>query len=119
MDFSVEKEDVVLKEGAPAAVLPKSQMMMLSWGYVGAGQDLRDPRLSPWSVDRGNFPKGICVVGCENDALCAENEAMAERMGDAGTESGGRIGDELSWEQNGVRWEKILGEDHGMCLAAL
>lgn len=36
---------------------------------------------------------------------------MAEKMASFGT--GQRIGSELSWEKNGVKWEKILGEDHG------
>ncbi|KFY56797.1 hypothetical protein V496_06642 [Pseudogymnoascus sp. VKM F-4515 (FW-2607)] len=39
-----------------------------------------------------------------------EGELMAEKMASFGT--GQRIGSELSWEKNGVKWEKILGEDH-------
>lgn len=27
---------------------------------------------------------------------------------------GQRVGPELAWEGNGLKWDKILGEDHGM-----
>ncbi|KFY42667.1 hypothetical protein V495_04395 [Pseudogymnoascus sp. VKM F-4514 (FW-929)] len=95
--------------GAGAA-LPQDQLSMFSWGYVEAGQDLRDPILSPIFAPRESLPPKICIFGCELDLLCRQEEIMAEKLASCG--SGQRNGSEHAWERNGVKWEKILGEDH-------
>ena len=94
-------------------VLPEGHMWMFNWGYVDEGQDLQDPRLSLFYAKRESLPANICVVGCELDVLCWENEEFAEKL--AGEYHGEYHGasSSLVWEKNGVRWEKILDEDHG------
>lgn len=94
------------------AALPQDQLSMFGWGYVKAGQDLPDPMLSPIFAPRGSLPPKICIFGCELDLLCRQEELMAEKMASCGY--GQRVGSEISWERNGVKWEKILGEDHGI-----
>ncbi|OBT78132.1 hypothetical protein VF21_02697 [Pseudogymnoascus sp. 05NY08] len=94
------------------ATLPQDQLSMFGWGYVKAGQDLRDPILSPVFAPRESLPPKICIFGCELDLLCRQAEIMAEKMASCGP--GQRVGSDLAWERNGVKWEKIPGEDHGM-----
>ena len=106
-------ESMANPEGAGAA-LPQDQLSMFGWGYVKAGQDLRDPILSPIFAPRETLPPKICIFGCELDLLCKQEEIMAEKLASCG--SGQRVGSELAWERNGVKWEKILGEDHGTYL---
>jgi hypothetical protein len=84
---------------------------MFNYGYVPVGQDLRDPLLSVGLAERHQFPPKLCIIGCEFDLLCREAELFAEKM--AATGNGERTGSDTLWEQNGVRWEKILGEVHG------
>jgi hypothetical protein len=98
-----------------AAVPPdplEHSVTMFDFGYASAGQDLRDPLLSVRFAERDKLPPKLCIVGCEFDMLCREAELFAEKMASVG--SGERTGSEILWEQNGVRWEKILGELHGM-----
>ncbi len=115
MDFSVDQERK-RKKMFQGEVLPKSQMMMFSWGYVSEGQELRDPRLSPFYARRENLPKWMFLVGCGEDALCHEDERMARRMSELSSDLGERVGTDLCWEHNGIRWEEIVGEDHGKFL---
>ncbi|PSR77833.1 Alpha/Beta hydrolase protein [Coniella lustricola] len=65
------------------------------WAYMPAGQDLRDPLLSPYFADRAALPRRIWVIGCELDMLGHEAwraacrwagkpvPAMDEPLGDA------------------------------------
>lgn len=85
---------------------------MFDWGYFPKDQDLRDPQLSVTYAPREKLPAKICIVGCEYDLLCDEAHSMAQKWGAIGT--GERKGNDLVWEQNGIRWEKVLGEVHGM-----
>jgi hypothetical protein len=87
---------------------------MFDFGYVPAVQDLRAPQLSVGFAERDKLPPKLCIVGCELDLLCREAELFAEKMASIG--SGERAGSEILWEQNGVRWEKILGEFHGISI---
>lgn len=103
-------ESMANPKGA-GATLPQDQLSMFGWGYVKAGQDLRDPILSPIFAPRESLPPKICIFGCELDLLCRQAEIMAEKMASYGP--GERVGSDLAWERNGVKWEKILGEDHG------
>ncbi|KAH6724366.1 prolyl oligopeptidase-like protein [Leptodontidium sp. MPI-SDFR-AT-0119] len=82
------------------------------WAYLKPGTDLEDPQLSVAFAPRDRLPQKLCIIGCELDLLCGDSEAMAERLANIGT--GQRVGTEHVWEQNGVRWEKVLGEEHGM-----
>jgi acetyl esterase/lipase len=124
VNFTAKAVDIAAREaelagGAAAAVevksksggvLPQDGLTMFSWGYLPEGQDLRDPRLSPTLAKRDSLPKKIYIVGCELDLLCAEAEKMAIKMaGPGGSESENKD----CWERNGVKWERVLGEDHG------
>jgi hypothetical protein len=113
VNFSSRTTDelITTPEGS-GAVLPQDQLSMFSWGYVKEGQDLKDPILSPTFAPRQSLPPKICIFGCELDFFCRELAIMAEKMVSYGSEQ--RVGSELAWERNGVKWEKILGEDHGM-----
>ena len=103
-------------EGA-GAVLPQDQLTMFSWAYVKEGQDLTDPVLSPAYAPRGTLPPKLYIIGCELDLLCRESEILAERLASEG--AGELSGSDILWEKNGVKWEKILGEDHGMFIKDL
>lgn len=58
------------------------------WACIPPGTDLEDPRLS--------------VEDAEN---------MARRVANVGTAQ--RVGTDHAWERNGVKWETLLGEEHG------
>lgn len=120
LDFVTNGREKLLTRpvDAPPDLLEHS-MAMFDYGYAKVGQDLRDPLLSPSFAQRNNLPPKLCLIGCEFDLLCREAEIFAEKM--AGVGSGERTGSDLLWEKNGVRWEKILGEEHGMsssCIAS-
>jgi len=84
---------------------------MFNWGYITPGTNLKDPQLSVAFAPQEKLPPKMCFFGCELDMLCREAEVMAERLA---SERGGEIvkGGNL-WEKAGIRWEKILGEEHG------
>ncbi|THV55196.1 hypothetical protein BGAL_0012g00360 [Botrytis galanthina] len=81
---------------------------LFNYAYIPPGTDLCDPRLSVTYADRKMLPKKICMVGCEMDMLWYDAEFMAERL--AGKE---RVESETVWEKDGIRWEKIMGVEHG------
>jgi acetyl esterase/lipase len=87
-------------------------MGMFKWAYVKPDQNLREPRLSVRYAAREKLPPKICFFGCELDLLCRDAEIMAEEV--AGGKVGERVGSDDCWEKNGVQWEKILWEEHGM-----
>jgi acetyl esterase/lipase len=111
MDFVSKGPEKMLTrpEGAPPDML-ENAVAMFDYSYVPVGQDLRDPRLSVTFATRESLPSKICIIGCEFDLLCKEAELFAEKVAVGGGE---RTGSEIIWEQNGVRWEKVLGEEHG------
>ncbi|QSZ35818.1 hypothetical protein DSL72_006940 [Monilinia vaccinii-corymbosi] len=81
---------------------------LFQYAYIPAGTDLCDPRLSVAYAKRETLPKKICIVACEFDMLWYDAEFMAERF--AGKE---RVEGEIVWEKDGVRWEKVMGVEHG------
>ena len=87
------------------------QAAMFDWGYINQGVDMKNPLISVRYAPRGRLPPKIYIIGCELDLLCRDAEIMAENL--ASTGSGERIGSDVSWEKNGIKWEKILGEEHG------
>lgn len=98
-------------DGAPPDPL-ENAVGMFDYGYAPAGQDLQDPQLSVRFAERDKLPPKLCIIGCEFDLLCREAELFAEQMASVG--SGERTGSDTLWEKNGVHWEKVLGELHGM-----
>ncbi|KAF8866926.1 prolyl oligopeptidase-like protein [Acephala macrosclerotiorum] len=87
---------------------------MFDWAYYNADQDLTDPQASVAFAPREKLPPKLCIVGCELDMLCRDSEVMAERLASVGSDP--RKGTDDVWEQNGVRWEKVLNEEHGFDL---
>jgi acetyl esterase/lipase len=85
---------------------------MFNWAYFPAGQDLRDPQLSPRWAEQAKLPPKLYIVGCDFDMLCRDAEIMAETLASVG--DGKRTGTDECWEKNGVKWERCLGEEHGM-----
>jgi acetyl esterase/lipase len=84
---------------------------MFNWAYIKADQDLKDPLLSPAFAERGTLPDKVYVIGCEFDLLCRNSEIMAGNLAKVGGEKE-RKGTDECWERNGVKWEKIVGEEH-------
>jgi acetyl esterase/lipase len=87
---------------------------MFNWAYYTDDQDLRDPLLSPRYAERAKLPPKLYIVGCDFDMLCRDAEILAETMASVGEEK--RTGIDDCWERNGVKWERCLGEDHGMLI---
>jgi acetyl esterase/lipase len=75
---------------------------------------LKDPLLSVTFAPKEKLPPKIYIIGCELDLLCKESEAMAERLASEGTKES--IKSSGVWERNGVKWEQIMGEEHGISL---
>jgi len=44
--------------------------------------------------------------------LCRESEILAERL--AKERSGEAVTPGDIWEKNGIKWERVIGEEHGM-----
>jgi acetyl esterase/lipase len=95
---------------APPDLL-RNMCIPFDWAYLNPDQDLRDPQLSVAFAPRENLPRNICIFGCELDLLCREAEVMAENL--ANTGPGQRVGTDLAWEKNGIKWEKVMGVEHG------
>lgn len=96
---------------------PKPDMLagmadLFNWAYIKPDQDLRDPLLSPVFAPKEKLPPKIFVIGCEYDMLCRNAEVMAKNFANARGE-GERKGTDDKWEKNGIKWELILGEEHG------
>lgn len=53
---------------------------VFDWAYIHAGEDLRNPELSPFFVDKDKLPGNIFVVGCELDLLGHEAWRFANRL---------------------------------------
>jgi acetyl esterase/lipase len=83
---------------------------LFDWGYVSAGQDLRDPLLSPIYAKRESLPPRIFIIGAEYDVLCHEAEVMALRL--AGHGPFPEVGSGDSWEREGIKWRKVLDVQH-------
>ena len=85
---------------------------VFNWAYCTHGQDLKDPLLSPFYASSESLPPKIYVFGCELDMLCRESEILAERL--AKERSGEAVTPGDIWEKNGIKWERVIGEEHGM-----
>jgi len=83
------------------------------WSFLPAGVDLRDPLLSPIFAKRENLPPKACVIGCELDSLCAQDEDMAEFLAEGEEAERKALTVGTGWEKGAVRWEKVLGWGHG------
>ena len=105
----------------PDILLPNADMF--NWAYIKPDQDLKDPLLSPAFASREKLPRRVFVIGCEFDLLCRNSEIMAGNLARGGSEgegvSDGIETDDVKWERNGIKWEKILGEEHGKFLHPL
>lgn len=84
---------------------------LFNWAYISQGQDRMDPLLSPIYAKREDLPPNILFIGAEHDILCYEAEAMALRLVGHGPKP--EVGKQDSWEENGIRWRKVLDVQHG------
>jgi acetyl esterase/lipase len=93
-------------------MLAKSGYWM-NWAYIPHGTDLANPLLSVTFARKEDLPPKLCFFGCEFDMLCQEAEDMAEKL--AESEKGEKIPLEKGsgWEKGNVRWEMIMGQEHG------
>jgi len=113
VDFSTPTEVQLASRPADAGPDPlEHNVEMFKWGYLNPGQDLMDPMLSVTYAPRDKLPPKIYIIGCELDMFCRDAEIMAEKLARVG--SGERTGSDAVWERNGVKWEKVLGENHGL-----
>ncbi|TVY19471.1 Arylesterase [Lachnellula arida] len=85
----------IIEAGAP----------MFNFGYIAPGQDLRDPLLSVSYAPRERLPPKLYIIGCAHDLLCRDAEIMAKKFANIEDTAD-------TWEKNGVKWEKIIGEIH-------
>lgn len=90
---------------------------MFNWAYFTDDINMRDPQLSPKYAERAKLPPKMYIIGCDFDMLCKDSEIMAEKFASVG--DGKRTGTDDCWERNGVKWERILGEQHGTLLDVL
>ncbi|KAK6584891.1 hypothetical protein PZA11_003115 [Diplocarpon coronariae] len=72
----------------------------------------RDPLLSIAFAPRDRLPPELFIIERELNMLRGEAELMAKYLARFGTNK--RVGTGLVWEQNGAKWEKILGEGHAV-----
>lgn len=106
------------------------------WAYVNAGQDLRDPLLSPVFADRSALPRRVWVIGCELDMLGHEAWRLAcrlsgrqipgldQRIGQEAPEESGELGalittgdQRFAWEEKNrggeIKWLCVPDAGHG------
>ncbi len=53
---------------------------LFDWSYIPAGQDLRDPLISPYFAPREILPPHIFVIGAELDQLAHEDWRFASKL---------------------------------------
>ncbi|KAM7183113.1 Alpha/Beta hydrolase fold [Naviculisporaceae sp. PSN 640] len=53
---------------------------VFNWAYIHAGENLKNPELSPFFVEQDKLPKNVFVVGCELDLLGHEAWRFANRL---------------------------------------
>lgn len=77
----------------------------------GAAPSLKDPRVSPtYFASRKSLPGRVLLIGAEHDLLCAEAEAMAEKL--AASAGGERRETAAGWRARGVWWHRLYGQRH-------
>lgn len=84
-----------------------------NWGYIPQGTDRKEPLLSPIYAKKKNLPPNVCMFGCELDLLCKEAEDMANSLADKENAEKRTLVKGNGWEKGNVRWEKMLGWEHG------
>ena len=105
---SAEKLETV-PSGKPDILANTAQLF--NWGYINEGDNRRDPHLSPLFAPRDQLPRKVCFFGAEFDMLCDEAHKLALRL--ERDEPGERTGTEDDWTHGGIKWEKVLGFQHG------
>ncbi|RDW88805.1 hypothetical protein BP6252_00837 [Coleophoma cylindrospora] len=85
----------------------EARMPLFEYCYIPAGQDMKDPLVSPGFATRDALPSKVCLIGCEHDLLCRDAEVMAQRLAKVETEDGAS-----AWEHDGIKWAKIVGQVH-------
>jgi acetyl esterase/lipase len=83
----------------------------MNWAYIPQGTDLTNPLLSVIYARKEDLPPKLCFFGCEFDMFCQEAEDMAGRLAETGERV--MLGKGSGWEKGNVRWEKMLGREHG------
>lgn len=81
----------------------------LDWGYVPAGQNRRDPLLSPYFAQKERLPPWVCIIGAQWDMLRLESQTMIHRL--AGLED--KVDPEAPFEEATYKWVLALGVSHG------
>jgi acetyl esterase/lipase len=113
LDFTEKTSDKMATRPKDSGSDPLENIApMVNWAYINQLQDPKDPLLSVGFAPKTRLPPKLYIFGCEQDMLCKESEILAERLATEG--SGESVNPSDSWEKNGVRWEKILGEKHGV-----
>jgi acetyl esterase/lipase len=114
-DFSTPLEVNVARRPEHAGPdMLESLVHVFNWGYFTDEQDLKDPQLSVRYAQRAMLPPKLYIIGCDFDLLCKDAEIMAEEYGSVGTEK--KKGTNDCWERNGVKWERVMEEPHGMLI---
>ncbi|MCJ1486180.1 hypothetical protein MMC06_006356 [Schaereria dolodes] len=115
VDFARTIEQMLKERADTSGKKDKLQGLgnLFNWGFIPEGTDRTDPSLSPFFAKKEHLPKNVCLVGCELDILCRAAEDMAEKL--ARGEEGERkdFTEGSGWEVGSVRWEKLLGQEHG------
>lgn len=112
VDWTTSFEQKLATRPKHAGPDPLADMVIpFDWAYLRPNQDMREPQLSVTFAPREKLPSKICIIGCDLDLLCRDAEIMAEKLASSG--SGQRVGNDLVWERNGIKWEKVIGFEHG------
>jgi acetyl esterase len=83
-DFTLSKPSIDMP--ATECLVPREDLAWYYRQYYGAGQDLRDPRISPlWAEDVSGLPRAL-IIAAEYAALRDEAAAYAEKLRSAGVE---------------------------------
>lgn len=77
--------DSTVKYGGGEYLLSTQQMVWFYWNYLRAGDDPRDPRISPVHADLRGLPPAFMAI-TELDLLHDTNQDMAARLREAGVD---------------------------------
>ncbi|KAJ5172244.1 hypothetical protein N7492_004837 [Penicillium capsulatum] len=84
----------------------------LDWGYVSAGQNRRDPLLSPCYARKEDLPPRIYLVAAQWDMLRLEAQEMIHCL--AGLWD--KVDQEEAFEQGNYKWTLAMGCSHGFTI---
>jgi acetyl esterase len=83
-DFTLSRPSIDMP--ATECLVPRDDLAWYYRTYYGAGQDPRDPRVSPlWADDVSGLPRAL-IIAAEYDTLRDEAAAYAEKLRSAGVE---------------------------------